>query len=207
MKSLQVEVKLLSPLQLGSGKADVILDSEAVHDRYGLPYFPGKRFKGLLYESAIEMAEISNGAWFTAEEVDALFGHGSTDEVVMRIDNLTLNNYEKMQTQWKYLQESFPGLFDKDALWESYTSVRYQTAIDKNGIADEGSLHNLRVVDADVDVDARLKFTGSICLLQDVPKAQEILKKALMNLRYAGAKRNRGCGHIRCRLVDVSKGK
>lgn len=200
MKSLQVEVKLLSPLQLGSGKADVILDSEAVHDRYGLPYFPGKRFKGLLYESAIEMAEISNGSWFTKEEVDALFGHGSTDEVVMRIDNLTLNNYEKMQTQWKYLQESFPGLFDKDALWESYTSVRYQTAIDKNGIADEGSLHNLRVVDVDAN-------TGSICLLQDVPKAQEILKKALMNLRYAGAKRNRGCGHIRCRLVDVSKGK
>lgn len=203
MKSLQVEVKLLSPLQLGSGKADVILDSEAVHDRYGLPYFPGKRFKGLLYESAIEMAEISNDSWFTKEEVDALFGHGSNDEVVMRIDNLTLNNYEKMQTQWKYLQTSFPELFDKDALWESYTSVRYQTAIDENGIADEGSLHNLRVV----DVDADLKFTGSICLLQDVPKAQEILKKALMNLRYAGAKRNRGCGHIRCRLLDVSKGK
>ena len=205
MKSLQVEVKLLSPLQLGSGKADVILDSEAVHDRYGLPYFPGKRFKGLLYESAIEMAEISNGSWFTKEEVDALFGHGSTDEVAMRIDNLTLNDYEKKQEQWQYLQTSFPELFNKDALWESYTSVRYQTAIDENGIADEGSLHNLRVVD--VYVDARLKFTGSICLLQDVPKAQEILKKALMNLRYAGAKRNRGCGHIRCRLVDVSKGK
>lgn len=203
MKSLQVEVTLLSPLQLGSGKADVILDSEAVHDRYGLPYFPGKRFKGLLYESAIEMAEISNGSWFTKEEVDALFGHGSSDTVAMRIDNLTLNDYEKKQEQWQYLQTSFPELFNKDALWESYTSVRYQTAIDKNGIADEGSLHNLRVV----DVDANLKFTGSICLLQDVPKAQEILKKALMNLRYAGAKRNRGCGHIRCRLVDVSKGK
>ena len=201
MKSLQVEVTLLSPLQLGSGKADVILDSEAVHDRYGLPYFPGKRFKGLLYESALELAEMSNGAWFTAEDVDALFGHGSSDMVVMRIDNLTLNDYEKKQEQWKYLQKSFPELFDKDALWESYTSVRYQTAIDENGIADEGSLHNLRVV------DAGLKFTGSICLLQDVPKAQEILKKALMNLRYAGAKRNRGCGHIRCRLVDVSKGK
>lgn len=51
MKSLQIEVTLFSPLQLGSGKADVILDSEAVHDRYGLPYFPGKRFKGLLYEA------------------------------------------------------------------------------------------------------------------------------------------------------------
>lgn len=107
MKSLQVEVKLLSPLQLGSGKADVILDSEAVHDRYGLPYFPSKRFKGLLYESAIEMAEISNGSWFSKEEVDALFGHGNSDMVAMRIDNLTLNDYEKKQEQWKYLQTSF----------------------------------------------------------------------------------------------------
>ena len=201
MKSLQIEGSLCPPQQRGSGKADVILDSEAVHDRYGLPYFPGKRFKGLLYESALELAEMSNGAWFTQDEVDALFGHGSSDTVAMRIDNLTLNDYEKKQEQWKYLQTSFPELFDKDALWESYTSVRYQTAIDENGIADEGSLHNMRVV------DAGLKFTGSICLLQEVPKAQEILKKALMNLRYAGAKRNRGCGHVRCRLVDVSKGK
>lgn len=119
MKALQVEVTLLSPLQLGSGKADVILDSEAVHDRYGLPYFPGKRFKGLLYESALELAEMSNGAWFTQDEVDALFGHGSSDTVAMRIDNLTLNDYEKKQEQWKYLQTSFPELLDKDALWES----------------------------------------------------------------------------------------
>mgnify|MGYP004667573555 FL=1 len=201
MKKMQVEVTLLSPLELGSGKADVVLDSEAVHDKYGMPFFPGKRFKGLLYESALELVEISGGAWFTEDEVNALFGHGSSDAVALRIDNLTLSDYEKKQEQWQYLQASFPELFDKDALWESYTSIRYQTAIDENGIADEGSLRNLRVV------DAGLKFTGSISLLQDVPKAQEILAKALLNLRYAGAKRNRGCGHIRCRLMDESKGK
>ena len=201
MKKMQVEVTLLSPLELGSGKADVVLDSEAVHDKYGMPFFPGKRFKGLLYESALELVEISGGAWFTEDEVNALFGHGSSDTVALRIDNLTLTDYEKKQEQWQYLQASFPELFDKDALWESYTSIRYQTAIDENGIADEGSLRNLRVV------DAGLKFTGSISLLQDVPKAQEILAKALLNLRYAGAKRNRGCGHIRCRLMDESKGK
>lgn len=201
MKKMQVEVTLLSPLELGSGKADVVLDSEAVHDKYGMPFFPGKRFKGLLYESALELVEISGGAWFTEAEVKALFGHGSSDTVALRIDNLTLTDYEKKQEQWQYLQESFAELFDKDSLWESYTSIRYQTAIDENGIADEGSLRNLRVV------DAGLKFTGSISLLQDVPKAQEILAKALLNLRYAGAKRNRGCGRIRCRLMDESKGK
>lgn len=201
MKKMQVEVTLLSPLELGSGKADVVLDSEAVHDKYGMPFFPGKRFKGLLYESALELVEISGGAWFTEAEVNALFGHDSSDTVALRIDNLTLTDYEKKQEQWQYLQESFAELFDKDSLWESYTSIRYQTAIDENGIADEGSLRNLRVV------DAGLKFTGSISLLQYVPKAQEILAKALLNLRYAGAKRNRGCGHIRCRLMDESKGK
>lgn len=206
MKKMQVEVTLLSPLELGSGKADVVLDSEAVHDKYGMPFFPGKRFKGLLYESALELVEISGGAWFAEDEVNALFGHGSSDTVALRIDNLTLPDYEKKQEQWQYLQETFPELFDKDALWESYTSIRYQTAIDENGIADDGSLRNLRVVDADL-MDADLKFTGSISLLQDVPKAQEILAKALLNLRYAGAKRNRGCGHIRCRLMDESKGK
>lgn len=202
MKNYQVEITLLSPLALGSGKADVVLDSEAVHDKYGLPYFPGKRFKGLLYESAVELAEISNETWFTLAEVDALFGHGQEDAVALRIDNLTLDNYASMKKEWEYLQTEFPELFDKEAVWESYTSVRYQTAIDKKtGLADDGSLHNLRVVDAD------LSFTGNLSLLSDVPKAEEILSKALMNLRYAGAKRNRGCGHIRCRLVGVGKGK
>lgn len=202
MKNYQVEITLLAPLALGSGKADVILDSEAVHDTYGLPYFPGKRFKGLLYESAVEMAEISNEAWFTLAEVDELFGHGKEDSVALRIDNLTLVDYAKLKKEWQYLQKEFPEIFNKEALWESYTSVRYQTAIDKEtGLADDGSLHNLRVV------DAGLQFTGSISLLSDMPKAEEILSKALMNLRYAGAKRNRGCGHIRCQLVSVGKGK
>lgn len=202
MEKMQVEITLLSPLALGSGKADVILDSEAVHDKYGMPIFPGKRFKGLLYESALELVEISDGAWFTEDEINILFGHGKSDAVLLRIDNLTLNDYEQKCEQWQYLQESFPELFDKDALWESYTSIRYQTAIDKaSGIADAGSLRNLRVV------DAGLRFTGSLYLLQPVPKAREILQKSLLNLRYAGAKRNRGCGHICCRLVEESKGK
>lgn len=202
MEKLKVEVTLLSPLALGSGKADVVLDSEAIHDKYGLPYFPGKRFKGLLYESALEMAEISNEEWFTIDEVNALFGHAASDIVALRIDNLTLTCYEEKKQQWQYLEKEFFELFDKEALWDSYTSIRYQTAIDKeSGIADEGSLRNLRVV------DAGLQFNGCIYLLQDLPKAKTIINKALLNLRYAGAKRNRGCGHIRCCLVDEGKRK
>ncbi len=197
MKELKVKVELLSPLQLGSGRADVIIDSEAVHDKYGLPYFPGKRFRGLLYESALEMAEISGGEWFSKADVDALFGHAGDDAVCLRVDNLTLAGYAQLQQQWQQLQADYPELFTPQSLWESYTSIRYQTAIDKEtGLADDGSLRNLRVV------DSGHCFFGSIYLLGTGPKDTEIISKALLNLRYAGAKRNRGCGHIKCSLLS-----
>ncbi len=197
MKELKIKVELLSPLQLGSGRADVIIDSEAVHDKYGLPYFPGKRFRGLLYESAIEMAEISGGEWFTKADVAALFGHAGDDTVLLRTDNLTLENYTQLQEQWQQLEAEYPEFFTPESLWESYTSIRYQTAIDKKtGIADDGSLRNLRVV------DSGNCFFGSIYLLGAGKKDTEIISKALLNLRYAGAKRNRGCGRIKCSLIN-----
>lgn len=200
MKRFYIEVELLSPLQLGSGKADVILDSEAVHDKYGLPVFPGRRFKGLLYESALEMAEISGEAWFSKADADALFGHGEDDQAALRVDNLTLPGYEDLQEQWRELQRLYPAIFSKDALWQTYTDIRCQTSIDsESGTTVDGSLHNLRVVDAGI------KFEGCLLLLRELPKAEEIITKALLNLRYAGAKRNRGCGHIRCRLLESRK--
>ncbi len=202
MKELKVKVELFSPLQLGSGRADVIIDSEAVHDKFGLPYFPGKRFRGLLYESAVEMAEISDGAWFSREDVDELFGHAGSDSVLLRVDNLTLADYTQLKEQWRLLEEEYPELYTPESLWESYTSIRYQTAIDKEtGLADDGSLRNLRVV------DSGHCFFGSIYLLGAGNKADEIISKALLNLRYAGAKRNRGCGRIRCSLVNVGERK
>ena len=50
-----LEVAALSPLHLGSGRADVNVDAEVLHDRTGLPFFPGKRLKGVIYESALEV--------------------------------------------------------------------------------------------------------------------------------------------------------
>ena len=73
MKKYTVEIELLSPLHLGSGHQDVIVDAEVIRDRWGMPCFPGKRLKGLLYESALEMAEISQEKWFTVADVKNLF--------------------------------------------------------------------------------------------------------------------------------------
>lgn len=192
---LNVKIELLSPLQFGSGQENIIVDSDAAHDEHGLPYFPGKRLKGLLYESALEMAEI--GSWFTKADVQKLFGHQS-DDFNMRIDNMYLQDYVRLSEGWSYLQKQYPGLFTTQNIWNTYTSVRVQTAIDKeSGTTIESSLRNMRVV------DAKLCFYGSIYLYDHKSAAaqKKIIEYALLNLRYAGAKRNRGLGHIKCSLV------
>ena len=50
-------------------------------------------------------------------------------------------------------------------------------------------------------VDSGVKFNGSIYLKDDSKINKDILAKALLNLRFAGGKRNRGCGHIKCRII------
>lgn len=193
---IDVEIEVLSPLQLGYGGADIIIDSEAAHDKYGLPVFPAKRLKGLLYESALEMSEISGGKWFTNNDVDCLFGHSETEEAGFRIDNFYLPDYSEMCKSWKYLQNTYSGIFTPELVFGTYTDVRFQTSIDKkSGTTKDGSLHNMRVVDSGV------KFNGSIYLKDDSKINKDILRKALLNLRYAGGKRNRGCGHIKCSII------
>ena len=203
MKTYDILIRVLSPLHLGSGQADVLVDAEAVRDRYGMPVFPGKRFKGLLYESALELAEICDGKWFTENDVKLLFAQGGSmqDSSMIRIGNFYVPEYESMCKGWNYLNQSYNGLFNHWDVWESYTVLRYHTAIDKNtGTALAGSLHNIRAVEEGT------VFTGQIILLDDSSKNQEIIEKALRNLRFAGAKRQRGFGHILCEIVDAGKG-
>ena len=73
-------IEAVSPIHLGSGAADVNLDADIIHDEFGLPYFPAKRFKGLLYESAVELEEMFELAGMPLDEtlVEDIFHHRST---------------------------------------------------------------------------------------------------------------------------------
>lgn len=195
MKELCFRIEALSPLHLGAGKADVVIDAEVVHDKNGLPYFPGKRLKGLLYESALELAEISNEELFTFQELKEAFGHGMDGQPAVAFDNLYLDNYERLEADWAYLFEKYNGLFTPKDVLESYTELRYATMLDKKtGTAKDGSLRNIRLVDAGT------VFVGKVLLLSNDARTEEILRYAAKNLRYAGAKRNRGCGFIKCEV-------
>ena len=193
MKPYKVEIKVLSPLHLGSGRADIVIDAEVVHDNYGLPYFPAKRLKGLLFESAIEMAEMSREKWFTVDEVKQLFGQENADQSAFTIENFYLENYASIKEDWEYLNNKYHGIFTREEVLETYTDLRYMTSIDKEtGTTKDGSLHNMRIVDAGT------VFKGVISLGDESQKNKLIIEYALKNLRFAGAKRNRGCGAIEC---------
>ena len=192
MKKYKITIKTLSPLHLGSGRADVVIDAEVVHDKHGLPYFPAKRFKGLLFESALEMAEISDNEWFSYDDVKQLFGQKNAEQSGFTIENFYLKNYNDISQDWEYLSTAYPGLFTRESVLESYSDIRYQTSIDETGTTKEGSLHNMRVIDAGTN------FSGTIELTDDSDVNRRIIEYGLKNLRHAGAKRTRGCGSIKC---------
>ena len=201
-----LEVAALSPLHLGSGRADVNVDAEVVHDRAGLPYFPGKRLKGLIYESALEVLEMSELAGlnlFTEEEMEELFQHNVQSDTQLTIPNLQLVSEEaarQMEEDWLYLQQHYPDLVSAQDVLSLYTSLRYQTMIDREtGTAAETSLRNIRVV------DEGLTFCGTVRLKGGTRKKLTILALALRNLSHAGMKRNRGFGRISCAMLQHGK--
>ena len=201
-----LEVAALSPLHLGSGRADVNVDAEVVHDRAGLPYFPGKRLKGLIYESALEVLEMSELAGlnlFTEEEMEELFQHNVQSDTQLTIPNLQLASEEaarQMEEDWLYLQQHYPDLVSAQDVLSLYTSLRYQTMIDREtGTAAETSLRNIRAV------DEGLVFCGTVRLKGGTRKKLTILALALRNLSQAGMKRNRGFGRISCAMLQQGK--
>lgn len=197
MHNFKIKITTKSPLQLGYGRAGIVIDSDVVHDKYGMPYFPAKRFKGLLYESALEIAEIFDEKIFTKKDIDKLFGQGEDGISRIYINNFYLKNYEKMYSDWQYLNNKYKGFFTVQSILDLYTDIRYQTTIDKKtGTTVDGSLHNMRIIDAGTE------FYGEIILIEDCELNQKILALALKNLRFAGAKRNHGCGRINCLLIN-----
>lgn len=195
-----VIIKGETPIHLSSGKANVNVDSDVVHDNWGLPYFPAKRFKGLLYESAlelVEMAEQSGTTFVTSSDVERLFNRGEEDQTNLIISDFHIPHYEKLKREWEYLQKTYPKEITANDVLERYTSIRYQTAINaETGVAMEGSLRNLRVV------DSPCRFEGVVELTEAVKDCEGLLALALQNLRSAGLKRNRGFGQITCFIKD-----
>ena len=198
-----VMIENISPMHLGSGQADVNVDADVVHDENGLPYFPGKRLKGLLYESGMEVLEMLSACGsdcYSKDAWDKLFNHGVEGECRLIIPNVNLEGYENISREWGALIKAFPSMFQPVDVLGAYTTIRYQTRIDSaTGVAADTSLHNMRVV------DVHQKFAGKIKITGGRLEHLELLALAFQNLQQSGLKRNRGFGEIKCTMMQDGK--
>lgn len=192
---------------LMSGQGDVNTDSTIIHDWYGIPYIPAKRVRGVLYESALEVAEmmeLSKLDAFTIEDVNILFNRSTDNQLVednpkLAISNLTIADYDTVANDIAALQsdKNLNKIFTKDRILGEYTSMRYYTSIvKKSGTAREGTLHNSRVL------NRNLEFKGHITIDDMTDTERLILSCAVRNLTGIGGKRNRGFGRIECTIDD-----
>ena len=213
MAAIKVEITAVSPVHLSSGQASVNVDAEVIHDRYGMPYMPAKRFKGLLLESAREIKEMGERSGITGLEnvnlaklfhkggkqsgVSVAEECGSDREVQIIVPNFYLeerNEYGKMCKAWEEIQREYKSLINPQDVLEEYTGIRYQTKL-KDGVAFKGSLHNMRVINPGVVFHGTVELTGT--------KAEEYLAfllLAIKNIRSIGMKRNRGFGDVTCKV-------
>lgn len=200
MAEFDVTIEILSPIHLSSGQADVNVDSEIVHDALGFPYFPAKRFKGLLYESALEVWEMFELSGLDTEKLlspEKIFHRHSPSDIQLIVPNFfirPIKEYKKICAEWKFLQtdKTYREIFTAFEVLNSFTSLRYQTKL-TDGVAAKVSLRNLRVLNAGIE------FFGRIKILKSNEKILNLLALAIKNMSSAGMKRNRGFGQIKCK--------
>ena len=198
---MEVKIEVLSPIHLSSGQANVNVDAEVIHETNGLPYFPAKRFKGLLYESALEITEMFERCGSDinySELLEKLFHRKSDNEnVQLIVSNFYLKpreEYEIMSKAFTQLEKEFPELLTPTDVLNQFISIRYQTRL-QNGVAYDSSLHNMNVVNAGISFYGTMELVG-----EELEPYFELLAMALNNLSMAGMKRNRGFGRIRCTM-------
>lgn len=193
MPIYQLNIQPQSYLLCSNAETSSTLDSQFVFDQNGFPYFPAKTFKGLLKESMIEVLEIEGK---TETEIAVTINHffgiegDSYNNGLLNISNLYLKDYDDTDPYF-----SSKNKLSKYEIQSYYLSRIQQTALDENEIALDTSLRSYGVL----NYERANCFTTQL----NIKEISEIetLQCAISNLRYAGTRRNRGFGKIKCGLT------
>ena len=194
--SIPFSITLESETLIGSGYGyGVVIDSDVVYDDDGFPYIPGKRIKGLLRDSAEELADILQ-LTDKSTLIRELFGtKGSDESAKVYFSDFALQNVTATKQQLSYFSQKYAGFINPETVIDSFTSIRRQTAIDQEkGIARDTSLRTLRVLKSGI------VFTGEISALDIQDRSLELLHLAIIGLRRIGTRRNKGLGEVSTKL-------
>lgn len=183
---MKIRIQLTSDMCLASGDGyNSVVDTEVVHDEYGLPSIPAKRLKGCLREVAQELVD-----WQQLDEgvLLQLFGQEGDRKAKLVLSDARLEGYDSYVEEIKRARNNGKNVVHAQNVLRQFTYIRTQTAIDtETGIADEGSLRNMRVVKKGLVFEAQA----------EVPKQlQKEFAQICRQLRHMGVARTRGLGEV-----------
>lgn len=202
-----IRITLQSDLCVGSGYSYAgVIDSDVTHDRCGFPYIPARRLKGCMREAA-EMITVTLSD--KDNTVKALFGDREENHPgQLRIGNAYLENYAALVSAAD--NAGFRQQYPMDDILQQFTSVRAQTKIGKDGIAQDNALRFTRVINrrspwAKQDQPDGLVFLAEVTC-PDGEENRRDLEQILRATRAIGMHRNRGLGRVTCRLEERQPG-
>ncbi len=195
-----------SYLLTGSGEGGVLIDADVVFHNTGFPIIPARRLKGMLKESMEEILEIYGKPESEVKAVITnLFGESgkATYEGKLLFHNLMLPDWEQIAKE--VATNAACDAFKPNFIKTYFTAEIQQTAIGREGekgeiegVAKKRSLRNYRVIKPEVSFEGLLETTTQLTQEEDT-----FLKRAVLNLRYAGTRRNRGFGKVKCKIETL----
>lgn len=214
-----LKIELLSATSPGSGEGWAgYIDSDIVLDELGLPFIPAKRIKGILRENAVDVIQalktsrLADEFGLTSQHIELLFGkRGQQESCPLIINNAYLENYGEICQWLEYARDKVPEWISLEKVAASFTHLRKQTAIGKDGVQKDNSLRVTRVINPGFSWGANFlpyHFISTISIDADQKidrvAAERLLILAVLVTRYLGSKRNRGIGKIKCSLWDTA---
>jgi CRISPR-associated protein Csx10 len=209
MKEYKLIIHLESDTLIGAaGGHGTIIDTEVIFDPFGVPFIPGKRIKGLLRDSAMEIAAMYNAlpksidnqmndVPLTYEQVEKIFGKAGSDE----FSNFYLNTDFHIAGYDLLSQHLRKEQLSVEMVKRFFTETISQTAIDEDtGSATEGSLRKLRVIKHKLPNGAAQAFHG---LIRFPEEYFDKMKLIFSNIRRMGSNRNRGLGHVQLKIEEI----
>ena len=208
-KQGEIKITLYSDLCPGNGYSYYgTIDSEAEHDRLGIPYIPARRIKGCLRECA-ELLKAS-GLWENDENskniLKELFGERADDgSKGIKIENAYINEYSQIKEGLELLQKDkrLKGYISPEQVLALFSDVKAQTRME-NGVAENNSLRFTRIIRqfSQIDKKERLTFIAKAEYTSGQETKLEQLCKAL---RHIGMNRNRGLGCVKCEFIKEAE--
>jgi len=176
----------------GEGLAGII-DTDINYDEWGIPYIPGKRIKGILRESALELEDAGRQSKMKIldNSIESIFGKpGEEKGTSLKISDGRIGNDELLKKLMQYTgnQQVLSAVFNRETVLDHFTYLRSQTAVDNDGVARKNSLRTSRVL------------KKGLCFRFDIQlpdRFKDDFEKICNITRRFGIARTRGLGEIK----------